>query len=332
MGSTALRVCQFGKESVWGTGVAATALMSGLNDLRFKPQVTNLQRRWLTGNFTPASAVVQTDRRGSASLNGDFTFEDFIYILLSSVKGGVTPTGAGDAKTWTFPFATTAAPNIESRTLEFSDGSQEYELEGGICASWQLAGGGGDDALITFNSNWIGKNLLPSTLTAALTQREFEVLAAAKMALKLDDFGGTIGTTAKAATLISWTLDYNLGVHLKKFQDASINPAAFGYGIPDATLGLSLEFNAIGKAEVDKYLANTGRLVQLVGQGSLISGADYKKLTVDFAGDITDVSDMWGDRDGNTTVDLTLKPRYDAGAFANWGKIEIVNEVATAVG
>jgi len=332
MGTTALTVVQFGKETTWGTATTATAIWSAIDAAKIKPIIVNTQRKYLTGTLYPAHAVARTHSSGQASLGGDFTFEDFIYVLLSGVKGAVTPTGATTAKTWTFPFPTTASGAVEGRTLEFHDGQQEYELAGGVVESFSLVGDAANDGIVKFTSNWIGKGVTAGTKTASLAVRTYDLLPAAKMKLYVDDIAGTIGATQSVATLVSWSWDVKTGVHLKQFQDGAISPSTFGYAPPELTLKLTLEFNANGVTEMGKYIAGTGRLIKLYGEGALITGTTYRSLDVQLAGDITDVGELWGDRDGNTIIEVTLKPRYDAGAFAQYAKVEIVNAVAAVAG
>lgn len=332
MGASAIRIAQVGKESTFKTSVAATAKLMGITDLSVTPLVTNTQRRYLQGDYAPAHASIQTDKRGKAMLKGDFLFEDLPIFLLSAVKGGVTPTTGTTDETWTFPFPLTASPAIEPRTWEFYDGQQEYELAGGLVESFELSGEASDDGIVQFTANLISADCVKSTLTSSLSNRSVEGLPASKCSLYIDALGGTIGSTVKADTLISWKYGYKTGLHLKKFSSGGISPTAFGYGIPEVQLDVTAEFNAIAVAELDAYLANTGRLYRIEGLGSLITGAIYKTLRCDIGADIVEVGDLWGDRDGNTTVDLTLKSRLDTGSFANYGKITVINALATMPG
>lgn len=330
MGSTALRVCQVGKETTYGTSVAATAVLMGLTEMTFAPEYTNVQRRWLAGNYAPAHAAIQTDKRGKAKVSGDFTFEDFPFYGNKGIKGGVASSLTDtSAYTYTFPFPLTASPALESATWEFSDGSQEYEIAGGIIPAWSLSGDATPDGLVKFSADVAGTDCVKSTITGALTVRTVETLPCGMMQLYIDAIAGTVGTTVKANTLISWQLSYSGGTHVKKFQSGSLSPSAFGYGIPTVSLAMVAEFNSVGIAELDAYLANTGRLYRLVGLGSLAGASTaFRKLQIDIAGDLA-VSDMWTDRDGNTTASFTLNARLDTGAFANYGQIVIVNKVGT---
>ena len=332
-GTRALRVCQIGKETTFGTSVAATAVLMGVTELSGRPVYSNTQRRWLAGNYAPAHASVQTDKRGKVALSGDFTFEDMPMILNSAIKGAVASSLTDtSAYTYVFPFPLTASPAIESRTWEISDGLQEYELAGGIVESFSLSGVATDDGVVQFSVNVIGTDMVKSTITGALSSRTVETLPASMCALYIDAIGGTVGTTVKADTLISWTLDYTTGVHLKKFQSGGISPTQFGYGVPGVKLSVTAEFNAAAIAELDAYAANTGRLVRIIGLGTTAGATMKRTLQIDVAGDITDISDLWGDRDGNTTVDLTITARLDSGAFAKYGQISIVNKVLTLPG
>lgn len=329
MGSTALKVAQIGTQTVFGTAVAATAKMMGITDVSGKPDFTNSQKRYMQGDYAPAHSARITDKRASTVLNGDFSFEDFLYVLESSVKGGVTPTGTTD-KTWDYPFPLGSNPGAKMRTIEINDGTQEYDIVGAVCSDWTLSGAASNDGLVQFTSNWLGRDLVPDTVTPALANRTFETLPVGALALYIDDIGGTIGTTAKTSTLVDFSLSYNPGIHMKKFAgDADVRPSLFGYGIPQVQLSVTYESNATAHAEIAKYTAGTGRLIRLKGLGSLITGIIYKSLQIDFAGDILSVDPLYGDRDGNTTVKMTLGARLDTGAFGNYGKIQVINSIAT---
>ena len=329
-GATALRVCQVGKETVYGTSVAATAVLMGLTGMSFGPDYANSQRRWLQGNYAPAHATVQTDKRGHAAVNGDFLFEDFPFYGNKGIKGGVA--GAvidTSGYTWTFPFPLTASPALESATWEFYDGSQEYELPGGLVESFSLSGDATPEGVVQFGAKILSLDCVKSTVTGALSTRTVETLPCGMCQLYVDAIGGTVGSTIKADTLISWKLDYDNGAHLKKFMTGSLSPSAKGYNVPSVKLAMTCEFNAASIAEVDAYLANTGRLYRIKGLGTLAGASTaYKTLQIDIAGDV-DVNDMWSDRDGNTTVDFTVKARYDTGAFANYGQIVVINKSTT---
>lgn len=333
MGSTAQRVAQVGKQSVLATAVAATAKFMGLTNVSIHPEITHKQTRYLLADYAPTHADTVTDERVGAKLEGEFSFEDFIMILDSSVKGNVTASGAGADKTWDFPFPLAANAGINTRTIEGYDGSWAVQGVGMMCTGWTLAGAATNDGVVTFTSDWMGVNYNEgfTTITPALTNRTFETLPVGAVKLYVDNIGGTVGTTLQSSTLISFNITYNSGLHLKKFADGGVSPSAFGYGIPSLTTQCTYEANAFAKSEVTKHVAGGGRLIRLIGTGSTV-GAGVKTLRFDMAGDYTAMSDLWGDRDGNTTVDMTCSARLDSGAFGNYAKIQIINGVATLPG
>lgn len=332
MGSRDLRVAQIGKQSVFGTPVAATAKLMGLTDLSGKPEITIKQSTYLQGDLAPSHAARATDKRGSAKLAGDLTFEDAPIYLTAALKGGVLGTGATADKTWDFPAPLATTPNVDLRTVEIHDGSQEYELTDAFINQLTIAGAAANDGLVTFSADWLGRELVKSTLTPALANRAIDTIPVGGMSLYVDAIGATIGTTIKAATLIDFSFQYNPNTHFKKFADGDIRPSAIGYARPTAQLMFTAEFNASAIAELDQYIAGTpGRLVRLVATGPTL-GSSAKKFQLDFAGDIMNVSDLWGDRDGNTTLQFTLSARYDSATFANYVKMQIVNGNATNPG
>ena len=326
MGTSSLRVVQFGRESTWGTSVAAAAIMSGVQDLNVKPVVMTKPLRTLTGNLTPATDSIVMARRGEAMISGWYTPEDFIYIADSGIRGSVAPTGAGPY-VWSHAFATTTTGAVRSRTLEFYDGTQEWELDCSFVKSFSLSGEVGDVSVVMFVWNWLGQEVTSSTITGALSARAYNVIPANSVRLYVDSYGGTIGSTELTNTLISWKFNCSdTGIHLKKFGSATLTPDSFGYNVPEIILTLTVEYNANGDTLVDNYVAGTEQLFRLSG-----TGASSTALSVDIAGIPTDVEPLWGDRDGNTTVTLTYTPLYDGGSFANYARIISTNNVSAMV-
>lgn len=332
MGSSDLRVAQIGKQAGFGTPVAATAKLMALTDLSAKPEVTIKQSTYLQGDWAPSHVARATDKRGSAKLVGDLCFEDAPIYLSAAVKGGITGAGATADKTWDVAAPLTTSPALDLRTLEVYDGNQEYELTDAFISQLNIAGAAANDGLVTFEADWLGRELVKSTLTPALANRAIDTIPVGGMSLYIDAIGGTIGTTIKAATLIDFSFQFTPNTHLKKFADGDVRPSAVGYARPAAQLSFSAEFNANAIAELDQYLAGTtGRLVRLVATGPTL-GSSAKKFQLDFAGDIISSGDFWGNRDGNTTVQLTLAARYDSATFANYVKFQVINSSATLIG
>lgn len=325
MGSTAQRVVQIGRESTWGVDVAAAAILSGVTNFTTTPRFVNTPIRVLAGSFSPAIKSVQTYRGGDAAISGYYSPQDFLYIADSGIRGSVTPTGT-NPYTWTYVFQTTTAGFVRSRTIEFFDGTFTWELHGGLVSSFTLSGETTEDGLVMFESEWLSKDVIPGSLTGALAPRAFDPIPASNIRLFVDAFGGTIGTTEQGSTLISWSLECNTGLHRKKFATGTLTSDAFGYNVPELTLTLVLEQNASSQTMLDNYVNNVLNLIELRG-----AGASPSEVRVQMACIPSSVAPIWGDRDGNTTVELTYFPIYDPGPFAAYAKIVNVNAVSALV-
>lgn len=325
MGTTALRTVQFGRETTWGTSVAATAIMSGVMDVTARPRVVTVPLNTLTGSLAPATGSILTSRSAGATISGLYTPEDFIYIGDSAIRGSVTPTGSGPY-VYTQAFGTTTTGALRSRTIEFYDGQQEWEMDGSLVESFKLSGEAGEDGFVEFESEWIGQDLTASTLTGSLSTRTYNAIPANSVRLYVDAYGGPIGSTELANTLISWEFAATTGIHLKKFGSATVTPDSYGYSKPEITLTLTLEYNANGDTQLDNHVAGTQQLFRLTG-----SGASSTALSVDMAGIPTGEPELWGDRDGNTTITLEYTAVYDPGAFANYARIISTNNVSAFV-
>lgn len=324
MGTTALRKVQIGRESTWGTQVAAAAILSGITDFSFNPGVTVALKKYLDGSLDPAKKSSVTRKEPTAKISGDVTPEDLIYLLDSSVKGSVTPTGAGPY-VYVFPFPTTADPAIRSRSWEFYDGSQCWTLDGGIVNKITFKGADGADN-VTFDADLIGKQCAPDTVTGALSARAFTLLPASSNAIYIDAAGATVGATALTGTLIDWEWSFEMGHHAKFFMDGGLVATGKGIGSPKVMLKATLEYNASAHTQLTNYVAGTQQLLRIRATNPSGYMVDW-----DMGGVITSIDDIYGDRDGNTTVAVTAEAVTDTGAFANYAKITVTNGVTAFV-
>ena len=121
---------QFGIEvvSTKGTLVAATRLIRANATLAEEMDFYRSDYpQGIRANVGGAGSIM---RKGIAlDVETDLTAEEILWPLMTGVLGSVSPTGAGNAKTWTFtPELTTAVTTIQSATVEMlhSDGSTNH--------------------------------------------------------------------------------------------------------------------------------------------------------------------------------------------------------------
>jgi hypothetical protein len=183
-----------------------------------------------------------------------------------------------------------------------------------------LAGNAGVDQVVTFSADWESCTVAQTTVTSLSTVRTPTTIPTGKVAFYSDTAGVTSGYTPTAATgtLVGWTLSVGNVVHLKKFQDGSLSPTAYGGDTPDITLTTQLEVNSTERAYVAANLTPGAiKALQIVGTASTSNS-----FTIKGPFDPVTVSPVFTeDRDGNSIVSITWKPRLDTsttnGAFTN---------------
>lgn len=316
---TNLRKVQLGQESSWGTGVAATAILMGVTDASLSV-ADEVHQTAEQGTMYPSPLVAEIKQSGEGSIKYDASYEDILFAL-DGIFGDCSPTGS-DPYTWAYSAPTTTAPTPREYTMEFGAPSAEYQMIGGIFNTLAIEGDVDGDGVWTVSADVIGKAVEAEAMTS-LSSRTVELIRMADTALYIDAWGGTIGSTAVATSLISFSLSVDPKYHLKHFAGA-VAPGDFGEAQWEGSLSLTAEFNATVKAYVDALL--TPALVQRQIRLKATSGT--KTATLDFAGTLTDGVTLFEDRDGNMTVALTFNGTYNS-TLSNWFKAEAVNSVAT---
>lgn len=331
-GLAALRRIQVGQEGVAGTPVPATAKLMGMMlraPLKDREIVQPEDER---GSLAAAHRSYAPGYMwGPATLEGDVTFEDIMYLLGMAVCTYPEPTVPGGGTlsrlhTWTPSL--TAANVPDTFTFELGDDAEQYEAE--HCFATNLEISAAIDAAMRFSAGIVGRQLTTTNWTAGLSDRVVESALAAKTTLYMDDAGGTIGATAKTATLIDWT--WRLPGHfvVKKRQDGVLYFTGYSEIKMKPELDLLVEFNAGVVTLRDKYVAETRQLVRLKTLGSLIETALYKTLQIDGAYKIVEF-DTLDERDGADIVRMKLSGEYDA----TWGKlleVQVQNTLANYPG
>jgi hypothetical protein len=324
MPATSLRVIQLSGagEGTYGTIKVATAKLMGLTDASVG--IVNESRVIeQLGNLGPSSLASLDAQSGVASVQAVASYEDILYFT-QALFGAATTAGTAAPYTFTHVAPTTAAPTIVGQSLEYGTTGAAYVLTGAIAQSLKIRGVSGE--LWTMQADWLGKAVSTVSL-AALADRTVNVIRMADTTFAVDTWGGTMGATAAAATLISFDLALETGRHLKTFAGAA-NPSSWGEGRMNGTLTTVLEFNATAKAYVDALIGPllTQRQIQIkASQGATTT---TKSATIQFAGTLVDNVTLFANRDGNIIVSLTWRGTYLAG-LTSWMKY--IGETALTV-
>lgn len=310
------------RETALTSASAATAILAGIDAASIEWGERVRRKKYLTGNLNPSDIFQQTSDGAKITISGDLSIEDGPILIDSGLVAGTSGASAGGVYTFPGAFPLSSAATVTPRTLEFYDGADTncYEANGCVITGFQLAGNAGVDQVVTFSSNWESCTVAKTAVTSLTTIRTPTTIPTGKVAFYSDTAGVTSGytPTASTGTLVGWTLSVANAVHLKKFQDGSLSPTAAGGDVADITLTTQLEVNATSRAYVDANLTPGAiKALQIVGTASTSNS-----FTIKGPFDPVSVSPLFTeDRDGNSIVSITWKPRLDTsttnGAFTN---------------
>lgn len=258
-GNVRFRAFQLGKETTFGTPVAATRRMPW----RFSPTV---DPHWTspdvdTGTLDPAIAPYRmaTDVTGQAT--GPLAANDAQILWAALLKGGVAPTGPTDsAYTWAFQPASGTADPFEILTAEWGDEvtGDQWRYEDGVLDQLQLQFPQ-DLGPIAITADWrFASATYPHIMTGSLSVDTNPTwLYAADTRLYIDDVAGSIGITPLVNTMHDASIQIQTNVDVKRFANGSnTNFAVAGYGRGARTMQttFTLAKSTAGLAEAVKWL------------------------------------------------------------------------------
>lgn len=234
----------------------------------------------------------------------------------TSTAGTIVDSASGFA---IFPSTTFA---VKVRNSSSNDGT--YNMVTGSTNTLTLSTG-------TFILESSGSTVtITQTFTPSISIPTVEEAIFNKGKLYIDDVGGTIGTTQKSNTFLSFDLDFTTGWKGQPTGDGRLDFSFAKYTKASWTLQVTFEHDGTATAEKAKWIAKTPRLIRIKVEGAALSVAGsvytYKTLIIDVPGIWVDFTALEND-DGNDTVTGTLKGGYDATA-ALGGQIIVVNSLS----
>lgn len=313
MVATTARVVALGKETTWGTPVAATARLMGLVEAAFRPvPVTEVLPDLGRYSPSPNALLLAMSAAGSITIYG--TYEDLPYIL-DGIFGEASPSGSGPyVYAYTAPIASAATPKKYS--IEYGASGAAYVISGGLMQTLRIAGAAA--GYWEVSTDILGETLATVSL-ASLSDRAVNPIRMADTLLKIDAVDGTVGSTA-GGSLISFELNVDTARHLKQFA-GSLTPTDHGESKWSGTLQTVLEWNSTSKAYLDAlFTAKVQKQIEI----EATSGSNV--ATLQFAGTLMGEPELWGDRDGNMIIELNWEGTFNS-ALGNWLKASVTNGV-----
>lgn len=292
---------QMGEETDWGTNVAATVELSGIDSISISPSIYNEIVRAHRGGLVPGrDTVTPRHEVTGCSIGGYVIYEQIPYWL-----NGLHFATEGATRSYAAP--TTAQVTPDLATLIFGHEGAVYGL-----TSW-LAGG------MTFTWNW-GEALKFSVdlMGHSIEDDAFDALdevaaanltyaTACQCTVYIDPIsGGTMGATAMT-NVMGGTININPNrKYLKRV--GSCYPAGV-YDSPywDITGSIIMEADATSIAFADAIVgaATTKQIRVSFTNGGI--GAAERRLTFDIAA-LVSVPALMTDADGLMTVELNFEP------------------------
>lgn len=310
-----LRTLQFGKQTVWGTPVNATAIYRIFTDgsVNFNPNVIVLDE---LGYMGAGGEVVDGVPEVTGEITATATYEHLLFPLCG-LFGAPTPQGASAPYTWNFDAPLKSSVNPQLYTAEFGTPGMSYRLRNTVISNLTLSGEAGEPVESKFEMQ--ASKLTPQALTSALSLPVVTPLSMTQASLFMDDWSGTIGTTQIQKALAKFELSVETGRHLKVFDG---NEAA-GWGDEEweVKLALTLETTTEVKALFDSMTSSVlKKLIRL----KFTKGTS--ELSIDFAGASVGEVEFPSDRDGNAVIDLEFTAVYNP-VLANYLKIVLKNSI-----
>ncbi len=298
---------QFGKETTVGTPVAATRRMYFRTDgSRLSRERTARPHRFATASRDNVRAFTLGSTMVGGTLEMPLSASEVIELLLMTIKGGVTPTGAGTAKLWAF----TPGESLDAVTAEWHDGARAWQAAGCYGNKLTIAGAVEEENKVTCEV--FGLAMVQNALTGSLVERVPDFIEGWETKLYIDSFGGTPGSTQVTGTLINWSVEMDNKLERKYFAANTLNAGAIPIGELEVKAKLTFEASASAAAtEFSNWDGATKRLVRLFfGDNEVIDGADKKFVTVDIPG-AWEAYALGGSDKGTRTYELSLQYVYD---------------------
>ena len=293
----------------------------GVTDCKITPVNNALVFEEYRGNLAGAfdSALSEIGASGTLSLRG--TYQDLPY-LLESMFGTVTPTGtnpyvrAGNAPT-------TAVPARRLLTLVYGDGTNIYKATSAIVSKLTIKGAAKQPLTVT--ADLIAANVSTGTF-ASLSDRTVATCMGNQATVYVDAWGGTIGSTALAATAWDFTLTLDSGAMLDHYLGGLAAGAYHDGSSWKGTLEMNYELKAATKAYLDNVIGGTALEQRQIRIGYTTGASAI--LNFDFAGTMEKAPDLFDYRDDVTGIKLSYTRQYNT-TLGNWFKYSSTNAVAT---
>ena len=316
-----------GRESTFGTGVAASTLWRGpFSMVEDTSEVVTVEEN--VGLLVQAERTYFIKHGGRLAMPAtELTFEQVCHILEAGVKT-VSPTGTNPyTRAYSYP-TDNSVPTPKSYTIETYNNLadvdalkatgclvEEFTFEGNAREAWKMS------------ATWFTRRPASATPTALSTLVTVEEALIPKTLLYIDASGGTVGTTQKAGVFMGAQIRVRTGLIPLPVGDGNLYHPTYKWTKPEITFTVTLELEKDGAASMvsTERTAYTNRSVRLFKTNCTGSGS--KAFAMTWAGVYDSVGD-YTNADGNTTVQLSGHAVYSSADSLFW-TATVINTVAS---
>lgn len=312
MGEKVFKSVQYGKETVKGTAVAATAVWPGT----FKPgsdrKLTTMRRSdgQKGGNSDAEFFGYLID--GAALSLSEGAYQVLPMLFSMSTLGNVTMTeatpGQGDYS-GAFTPVLTAPATLDSYTFEWGDNTQWYEAEFGLCRSLKFSGS--ENGAVSIEASVFARQISKTTKTASLAPKTLTTMLFNMSKIYIDSSWATLGNTQKSNFLRKFDVEILTGLHPKFFANGTMYFGTYGEGDIDVIANFTFEGDSVGVAQWDAYNAKTKQAIRLLIEGPQIGSGTKHKLQLDMWGIYSAAEMLAGDIDGNNVSEFVFEGLND---------------------
>ena len=196
---------QVGKESTWGTNVAPTARLIGIESIEINPGVEQKALTDMRASYAPSHVSQLTRIMPTGTYEGWASYED-IHYWLEGMVGEVTPVGIAAPYTRTGVAPGTTVIVGRPQTLIYGGPEGTYALNGALPTTFTFTVSSNEEA--RFSGDIMAKDRVTDNL-GMLADRIVTPIMGDHVKIYIDPVGGTIGTTEIPALAFSAELEIN---------------------------------------------------------------------------------------------------------------------------
>lgn len=255
-------VAQIGKETTYGTAVAASRIAYANGEPTIVKTFDARTHTFATGNRYGDRSASRGPSMATASITIPLSASEVLEWLACGLQGnvsGTTPTGATNGRLYSYAGGLTV---LDSMTLQVDDGARAHRAYGVYVNSITIAGTANGEATATFELMGLEREL--NALTGSLSSRVPTITEGYETLVMLDAFGATAGVAQQAGFLLDWSITYTNNLQPKYFANNRNRTAAFVLGRIGVSASLGIEAaNAQAATELAAWEAVTKKIVSL---------------------------------------------------------------------